>query len=620
MTESTIYISGNPELYPVEYYDSADHAYEGVIPELLEDFAKENGYDIIYYEADGKDHRERHFDNIQVDAVSGVGDDFRPEGETVTVFETEQGGEMITYGITFTEAAPERFREDLTEYIAGISGSEKAGLLMAAANEERETRPVDGRLLGVLAALVIAAGVLGGLLYRYRRQARHSELMLGRDTATGLGNREYLEKYYSQFINDHNRVMYSMYYFYIDTERLTRLDGKKQAEDAVRYAGAVLNEYAGEMDILARISEEGIVLLKLGGKERENAVWLYTALERIRAYSEQYGNDHGIHAWTGVYPLRQTDKSLDDIILNARQSAYMAQRDNVDFRVCSDELLARFREQKMIEGDIERAFTNREFQMYLQFYVETETGRINGAEALTRWMHPGKGLLSPGAFIPVLERTGDISRLDYLMLEYVCAFLERNFGCRSDGFFLSCNFSRTTFTSPDFAERCKEITEQYKFNKSLLTFELTESPDPGDVEQIRKNAEQLKAYGIRLALDDFGEGYTSLKDLLNYPIDIIKLDKSLTDSITGEKGRRILQTLISAGHEASMKCLAEGVEDEQVLEILKEMSCDAVQGYMFYYPLPEPEAEDILKGRSQNHEEETEKTDKTEKYHTGSEI
>lgn len=609
MAGSTIYVSGNPELYPLEYYDSADNAFEGAIPEMLGDFAEKSGYEIIYYEADGKDHRERHFENMQTDVISGVGGDYQPAGETVTVFETEQGGETVSYGITFTESAPEGFIKDLKKYFEGISESEKTGLLMEVTNAEREARRMDQGMIAAVALLFAVAVLLGILLYRYRRRAHRTEFRLRHDDATGLGNRDYLEKYYGQLVNDHNRVMYYVYYFWIDTERAARIGGRSEAEEAVRYAGDVLNEYAGDQDILARVSQEGIVLFKLTGKHGESGAWIHAAAEKIRAYSEQHGRTYSINAWAGVYPLRQSDKNLDSILANAEQTARMASRQNVDFRICSDEVLEQFREEKMIEGDIERAFENREFQMYVQFYVETHSGEVCGAEALTRWLHPAKGLLTPGTFIPVLERTGHIRKLDFLMLERVCAFLERNFGREGSGFFLSCNFSRTSFTAPDFVERCREIIEKHDFNINLLTFELTESPDPGDAEQIRKNAEQMKEYGVRLALDDFGEGYTSFKDLLHYPIDIVKLDRSLTDTVTEDKARKILGALIRAEHEVSVKCLAEGVEEEETLAVLKELSCDAVQGYMFYYPLPEPEAEQILKEEYERHrEKEVQKT------------
>lgn len=602
MAESTIYVSGNPDLYPLEYYDSADKEFEGAIPEILKDFGKKNGYKIKYYEADGKDHREQHFKNTQTDMISGIGEGFRPDGPSITMFETEQGGKTISYSVAFTDSAPEEFREDLSQYMEGVSESEKTGVLMAVTSEERETRPVDKSVIGILAGLFAAACILVILLFRTRRKARRTEQKLRHDRVTGLEKREHLEKYFSQFVNDFNRIMYSVNYFYIDTERLARLAGQKEAEEAMRYAGTVLQEYVGDQDILAQVSQDGIVLLKLTGKDRESGAWLHIAVEKIQAYSEQSEKPHSIRAWAGVYPLRQSDRSLESIIENARMTARMASQDNVDLLVCSDDMLVRFQEEKLIEGDIERAFAEGEFQMFVQFYVETQSEKVCGAEALTRWKHPGKGLLAPGAFMYILERTGYISKLDYLMLEHACAFLERNFGKENKGFFLSCNFSRTSFTAPDFADQCKAIIDRYEFNKDLLTFELIESPDPGDAEQIKKNAEQMKEYGIRLALDDFGEGFTSFKDLLNYPIDVVKLDKSLTDSITGEKGKKIIQALIGAWHETSVKCLAEGVEKEEVLKILKEMSCDAVQGFMFYYPLPEREAERILSDMRKGHE------------------
>lgn len=597
MAGSTIYVSGNPELYPIEYYDHESKEFEGAIPEILEAFEKKSGYDIIYYESDGKDRREQHFQNIQVDAVSGTGGEYRPDGETLPLFAMEQGGEEVVYGITFTEAAPENFKEDLAEYVEGISESEKTGLLVAVASEEHQARRVSNGVLGVIFVLGVLILILGWMLYRSRRRVRKNEAKLAEDRATGLGNKEYLEKYYVQLVNDQNRAMYCMYYFHTDTKRLQKLCGQKEAEAAMRYAGKIVAEYAGEADIPARISENGIVLLKLTGRDRDDAPWIHSAIERIRAYARQHDKDYDMNVWVGAYSLQKTDRNLEEIIVNARQSAHTARRENVDFRFCSQELLGRFREQKMIEGDIERAFQNGEFQMYIQFYVDTQSSKVTGAEALARWQHPAKGLLDPGAFVPILEQTGEIERLDLLVLERVCAFLERNFGSKQTSFFISCNFSRSSFIAPDFVEKCKNVIDKYEFDRRSLIFELTESPDAGDAAQIRENAGALRAYGIRLALDDFGEGCTSFRDLLNFPVSILKLDRFLTNSVNSEKGRRIMESIIGTCHALSVKCLAEGVESEEVLQSLKELSCDAVQGYMFFYPLPEPEAEDVLAER-----------------------
>ena len=164
----TIYVSGNPDLYPIEYYDSGDERYDGAIPEILGDFAEEYGYDVIYYEADGKDHRQQHFKNIQVDIISGVGGDFCPEGDTIPIFKTEQGGKTISYGLTFTDAAPEKFKESLTEYFEGISDSEKTGLLIDVTNAERETKPLTPNVIGLFAVCFAAVCILGALLFRLR--------------------------------------------------------------------------------------------------------------------------------------------------------------------------------------------------------------------------------------------------------------------------------------------------------------------------------------------------------------------------------------------------------------------------------------------------------------------
>lgn len=594
MAENTIYISGNPELYPMEYYDSVQKTFEGAIPEILKAFEKESGYDIIYYESDGKDRREHHFENIQVDAVSGTGGEYQPAGELLPLFEMEQGGAEVTYGITFTEAAPEKFKKELREFAEGISESEKTGLLVAVASEEHQSRMEGRGAWGLILGCGFLIFVLGLLLYLSHRREIRNEQKLEKDRATGLGNREYLEKCYSEFVNDKNRAMYCMYYFHTDTKRLQKLSGRQEAEAAMRYAGEVVVEYADKADFAARVSENGIVLLKLTGQDRDEVTWLHSAIGQIRSYAQRYEKAYGINVWVGAYSLGKPDQSLEEIIVNARQSAHLARRENVDFRFCTEKLLRRFQEQKLLEGDIERAFQNGEFQMYLQLYVDAQSGRVTGAEALTRWQHPAKGLLVPGMFIPILEGAGEIERLDFFMLERLCAFLERNFGKKEGEFFVSCNFSRTNFVMPDFTKKCKEIIDKYEFDRGILIFELTESPDASDIEQIRENAMELREYGIKLALDDFGKGYTSFHDLLIYPVELLNLDKTLTDSVTSEKGYRIMKGIIETAHGLSVKCLAEGVESAEILEKLKELSCDAVQGYMFYYPLPEPEVEDIL--------------------------
>ena len=188
-----------------------------------------------------------------------------------------------------------------------------------------------------------------------------------------------------------------------------------------------------------------------------------------------------------------------------------------------------------------------------------------------------------------------ISRMDYYILEKSCAFLDvlEKQGVRA--FFLSCNFSRKSFGAPDFVERCKEILRRYTFDRKRLIFELTESAKAQETGQVLANTRRAKEeLGVLVVLDDFGEGFTSFYDLQEYPVDGIKLDKSLVDHVSTPKGQAIVRVMVKIGHELGLTVLAEGVEDDEQLAVLQELDCDAIQGFRFYHPVPAWEAEEKL--------------------------
>ena len=250
-------------------------------------------------------------------------------------------------------------------------------------------------------------------------------------------------------------------------------------------------------------------------------------------------------------------------------------------------------EQKLLSS-VEQALDGQEFQLFIQFYADAKSLEIVGGEALSRWLHPEQGLLPPGVFVPLLEQEGLTYRLDYHCLRCSCEFLQRMADRNIKDFFLSCNFSRETFSSPDFVERCTEIVGNYSFPRELLILELTESVLVKDLSTIRANMLALKEYGLRIALDDFGEGFSSFSDLQECPVDGIKLDKKLVDNMSTSIGGSILRAMIQIGHELGLTILAEGVETPAQAQALKELNCDVIQGFHFSAPLPQAEAEEKL--------------------------
>ena len=185
--------------------------------------------------------------------------------------------------------------------------------------------------------------------------------------------------------------------------------------------------------------------------------------------------------------------------------------------------------------DFFRALERNEFQLYIQFFVDADSFRIVGGEALSRWYYPRQGLLSPSRYIPLLEETGQIEALDFHVLEKACAFLEELGGRQVQDFFLSCNFARKTFSAPDFVQRCIQVVQRFSFPRKLLILEVTESQqmNRSEMEQIRQNIREIREYGMRVIFDDFGVGFSTFHDLQNCPVDGLKLDEIKTKTMRG---------------------------------------------------------------------------------------
>ena len=438
----------------------------------------------------------------------------------------------------------------------------------------------------LLLTLVILMTVLLLGRKKYRKQLTKAKSDLETDKITGLGNMEHLSHYYPQYINDQNRILYQLFYFHVDTDFLRRLASSEYTNDFLRYCAVVLREQAGNSDLLACISDQGFVLLKLNGSNQKTGLWLSSLLVKLRSYPKLYEKPFDVSVHAGICPLELGDRDLNELIFNARQCALSAALRNEDYEICSRQVLQKFAQDKMLQAHLDQAFERHEFQIYIQFYVDAQNFHIVGGEALSRWNHPQKGLLMPNDFIPLMEEKKAISRLDYYSLRAVFDFLEDLYTHHVDTFFVSCNFSRTTFSADDFFPHVKEILDGYFFPRELLIFELTESASVPHIAQIQENAMALKEYGVRSALDDFGEGFTSFFDLQKYPIDGLKLDKSLADSILTPNGNAILKAMVQVGHEMDLTVLAEGVESELQVMAVQQLNCDVIQGFYFHIPLP----------------------------------
>ena len=255
------------------------------------------------------------------------------------------------------------------------------------------------------------------------------------------------------------------------------------------------------------------------------------------------------------------------------------------FNFYTEELFLRIIREKEIIGEFDKAIENDEFHMFLQPQI-TSDGKLVGAEALVRWIHPGKGMISPADFIPVLEKSGLIHRLDLHMWEKAARQLEKWKREGKENLSISVNISTKDFYLIDIHEAFRDLSRKYDFNIKNLKLEITESALMKDVRKIMKNMDDLHALGYDIEIDDFGSGYSSLGMLKDIHADILKIDMIfLQETENVERSTTILKNVISMSKELGMPVITEGVETKEHVDFLRSAGCDMFQGFYFSQPI-----------------------------------
>lgn len=260
----------------------------------------------------------------------------------------------------------------------------------------------------------------------------------------------------------------------------------------------------------------------------------------------------------------------------------------------NDEIVPRFS-----LDDINQAFDNNEFCFYLQPKCNAETGAIVGAEALVRWNHPEYGLVSPGEFIPLLERESMVTRFDLFIWRSVCEMLSRWDGEGRNLVPVSVNVSMTDIESIDVARVLGDLLDRFSIDTRLLQVEITESAIAHNMDVVEETIRDLHARGIAVLMDDFGSAYSSLNMLKDINVDAIKLDMKFVDlnADNAAKGLKIIESVIDMAYQLRLSIIAEGAQTAEQVSKLRELGCMYIQGYYFYRPLTVEKMEDLLEHR-----------------------
>jgi EAL domain-containing protein (putative c-di-GMP-specific phosphodiesterase class I) len=265
---------------------------------------------------------------------------------------------------------------------------------------------------------------------------------------------------------------------------------------------------------------------------------------------------------------------------------------NITYCLYDETMSLRFQKKQYIINNFDSAIKNEYIQVYYQPFVNSQTGKICGMEALARWNDPQFGFLSPVDFIETLEEYYQIHRLDMYIVEKVCQHIE---SARARGrkiIPVSLNFSRLDFDSLNLAAEVENCLKKYNIDKSDIHIEITESTLSEDDIKLQEELKSFRAHGYALWLDDFGSGYSGLNVLKEYDFDLLKIDMKFLSNFEGnERARQILKNVINLAKDIGMQTLTEGVETQEAYDFLRENGCEKLQGYLFSKPISREELE-----------------------------
>jgi diguanylate cyclase (GGDEF)-like protein/PAS domain S-box-containing protein len=422
------------------------------------------------------------------------------------------------------------------------------------------------------------------------------------DALTGLPNRVLFMDQLGRALERAKYIRnYQFAVFFLDLDRFKLVNdslGHLIGDQLLIAAAKRLKSCLHSGDIVARLGGDEFAILMQETKYVSDAT---SVAERIqKALSQPFnliGQEVFSSASIGIALSESGYERPEDLLRDADTAMYRAKAlGKARCEMFDTEMRDRAVARLQLETDLRRALERREFQVYYQAITSLATGQISGFEALVRWQHPTRGLISPEEFIPIAEETGLIVPIDQWVLLQACNQMKQwqeLYGNRS--LTICVNFSSKQFMQPDLVGQIRQVLEETGLEPNTLNLELTEHLIMENAESSIALLQQLRGLDVRVGIDDFGTGYSSLSYLYRFPIDTLKIDRSFISQMgAGEENSVIVRTIINLAHNLGAEVVAEGVETEEQLQLLKRLHCEHAQGFYFSDPVNAETAEQLI--------------------------
>ena len=413
------------------------------------------------------------------------------------------------------------------------------------------------------------------------------------DSLTGLPNSVGFHAHLDEVIKKNELCRYNAFYFNLVRFGLinNRYGVKETNQIITRYAARIVGFLQNE-ECLGRLGGDNFVALI----RKERTEEFLNIISGVETYGLLDGKEEPITigAVAGIVDINENNTDSANIVSDCSMAMNIAKHIRKEpYAYATLEIKEKRLKSSQMITNFSKAIQNKEFMAFYQPKVSIDNYMIVGAEALVRWKQD-QTFVSPGEFIPEFEQNGMICELDFYILEQVCMDIRQWLAMGIEPIRISVNFSRRHLSNPNLAEDIMRIIKKYDIDSKYIEIELTETVDEEEAGLLISFMNKMRKYQILMTIDDFGTGFASLNMLRSFPVDVLKIDKSLVDNME-ENDHIILSNVVKMASELDMDVVAEGVETWEQVDYLKTVNCSVVQGFLFDRPMPKEQFEEKLK-------------------------
>ena len=420
------------------------------------------------------------------------------------------------------------------------------------------------------------------------------------DTLTGLANRRFFMEDLAHTLNIADRQMRQVGLVMLDLDRFQMLNdslGHQFGDELLIKVSERLNSLSNERILVAYSGGDEFMLCQQQVDDIDDVIHLLGQIKQCFAEPfEVQGEPHSITATMGVAVYPQSGLDADTLLRNADIALYRAKGQGRNtYQFYTEGMQDREVMRLELDKDLSQALANNEFVLFYQPQLDLATGEINSVEALIRWQHPRRGLLAPIEFIPLAEESGRITEIGRWVVLAACRQLAQWRGTPCEHLRVAVNLSGRELDDESLIDHIREALASENIDPGKLEVELTEEIFIQNIEHNLNQLSRLHQLGVQLAIDDFGVGYSSLGYLRDFPVDLLKIDRSFITDVTERHDDAVItRAVINLAHNLGIQVVAEGVETEEQLNFLRAHRCNLVQGYLISRPIPPADLETAL--------------------------